>query len=715
MNAKRTILFFTSVVVFLVICTFSQAATPADSEIKTYSAGLRIIDFEYIHPHGEKEVLTTAIWYPALEEEEQISYKSSKRQSNESKVARDAKPAPTANAFPVVLYASGLYASGYSSAFFCEYIARHGYVVVAPDYNDTLPPEYEKQMAWSRIRGGNTFNRVVLAGMKCKQFADDMGTDRSKCIAYLEERRLKQTRFMIEKIGELNSSKDSFLNGMLNENEIGICGHSLGGLTSLGVIGACPGTEYEDRRIKAALLLSPTVYPFEFTLRYIKTPFMLIFGENDPPSLGPEDVSRQLIYDRARVPRFLCILKDGEHLDFTNKVCGRVPLYRGVETKTKAEAICRYGLAFLQKYLRDDTSADRVLSRTHPGWIKYMSDEESPVLTQEGVSERPEEKDDPSTEFIEEEVVPPPGSRFMGKTRAAGGDLGMFTPYRGDSEETAPATNDLPTRFSDDQSARSSEEDLAVERDILYLTDRGTNRHRLDIYLPRQPNDAPVLMFVHGGGWRNGSKDGKLFPDFAKNFARNGYVTVLPNYRLSDVAQHPTQINDVAAAFAWTYNNINRYGGDNRKIYISGHSAGGHLVSLLALDTRYLNRVNVPAGAIKGVLALSGVFDIPKMNPRSLKKMVEPAFGSNPEVWQAASPITHVRGGAPPFLVLYAQMDPKTLRQQAVAFAKALREKNNRVETVLLKRQGHVSELFGSRLGKNPMAGPMLEFLKSFR
>lgn len=705
MNTNRTVLFFTSVVVFSAICTFVQAATPANHEVKTYNAGLRIIDFEYIHPHGEKEVLTTAIWFPALEEETTISYMSSKRQSNESKVARDAKPSPTVNAFPVVLYASGLYASGYSSAFFCEHIARHGYVVVAPDYNDTMPPDYEKQIAWSRIRGGNTFNRVVLAGMKCKQFADDMGTDRKKCLSYLEERRLKQTRFMLEKIEELNSSPDSFLRGMLNENEIGICGHSLGGLTSLGVIGAHPGGNYEDSRIKAALLLSPTVYPFEFTLRYIKAPFMLMFGEHDPPSLGPEDVSRQLIYDRARVPKFLCILKDGEHLDFTNKVCGRIPLYRGVETKTKAEAICRYGLAFLQKYLKGDTSADRVLSRTHPGWIQYMSDEETSVLTQEGVPERPEEEDDPSTESFEEEAVPPPGGRFRDMDGIAGSDMGMFTAFRGDSEITRSASESLSTR--------GSEDDLAVKRDIPYLPDAGKNRHLLDLYLPRQLNDAPVLVFVHGGGWRNGTKDNVSYQNFAKNFAREGFVTVLPNYRLSDTANHPDQINDIAAAFAWIYNNINSYGGNNREIFISGHSAGGHLVSLLALDTRYLKGVNVPAEAIKGVLALSAVFDLPKMNPSSLKKMVEPAFGTNPEVWKEASPINHARSGAPPFLVLYAQMDPRTLRQQAKAFAKALREKNNRVETVLLKRQGHVSEMLGSRRGKNPIEPHMLEFLNS--
>jgi acetyl esterase/lipase len=253
----------------------------------------------------------------------------------------------------------------------------------------------------------------------------------------------------------------------------------------------------------------------------------------------------------------------------------------------------------------------------------------------------------------------------------------------------------------------------SVKEDIPYIPSAVLKAHFLDIYLPVNKKNAPVLMFVHGGGWRSGSKDKKVYKNFANIFAQHGYVTVVLNYRLSGQAKHPVQIEDVASAFAWTYRNIDKYGGDPQKIFISGHSAGGHLVTLLALDPYYLNKLNIPEGAIKGVLALSAIYDITKMRRRSMKTMAEPAFGEDPAVWKKVSPINYVRKGLPPFLVLYAQRDTKTLKEQAKTFANALLKKDNRVTIVEIKHEGHISEMIKSRRGKNPMEPPMIEFLTS--
>ena len=187
-------------------------------------------------------------------------------------------------------------------------------------------------------------------------------------------------------------------------------------------------------------------------------------------------------------------------------------------------------------------------------------------------------------------------------------------------------------------SSRFSKEDMTVKEDIPYASQAKSESQCLDVYIPLQANRAPVLLFVHGGGWRRGSKDKIVYKNFVQTFARHGFVTVVPNYRLSSVAEHPAQIEDVASAFAWTYRNISEYGGDPGFIFISGHSAGGHLVSLLAVDARYLRKQNVPADAIKGVLALSAVFDITKMRGMSSRTMAEPAFGENPSTWKDASP-----------------------------------------------------------------------------
>lgn len=254
--------------------------------------------------------------------------------------------------------------------------------------------------------------------------------------------------------------------------------------------------------------------------------------------------------------------------------------------------------------------------------------------------------------------------------------------------------------------------ELVVEKDIAYVASTVSDEQRLDLYLPPGAHDTAVLIYVHGGGWRKGSKDNVYHEQFGSLFARHGFVTVVPNYRLSKVATHPAQIEDVAGAFAWTVENIEEYGGDPERIFISGHSAGGHLVSLLALDSRYLDRLGVPVGAIKGVLSLSAPYDITQMNGRASKKLAELVFGKDQALWADASPIHHVGGdGIPPFLVLYAQRDPKTLREQAKAFAKALKERKGHVVLYELKREGHLSEMIGSRRDKNPMAPAMLDFM----
>src|SRR5206468_3096567 len=114
-------------------------------------------------------------------------------------------------------------------------------------------------------------------------------------------------------------------------------------------------------------------------------------------------------------------------------------------------------------------------------------------------------------------------------------------------------------------------------------------KHRLDLYLPEGKSDAPVLFFVHGGGWTVGDKN--LFGIAArlgKTLARRGIGLVSINYRLSPKVKHPEHIRDVARAFAWTHQNIGTYGGCKEEIFLCGHSAGGHLVALLSTDTQYL-------------------------------------------------------------------------------------------------------------------------------
>jgi acetyl esterase/lipase len=228
-------------------------------------------------------------------------------------------------------------------------------------------------------------------------------------------------------------------------------------------------------------------------------------------------------------------------------------------------------------------------------------------------------------------------------------------------------------------------------------------KHKLDLYLPTDKTDFPVLFFVHGGSWRSG--DRSLYTGVGHRFAKLGTAVVIPSYRLAPKNPHPAQIEDVAAAFAWTVKNIAQYGGDPKRIFIAGHSAGGHLVSLLALDSKYLDKHGIDSGAIQGVMSLSGVYDVRPL----------PLFGADEQTRRAASPLEHVHRNAPPFLLTYSQWDYAGLPAQARRFDRALRRNFVASTLVYIPGENHISEMVNVTRDDDPTARAMLSFMDSIR
>ncbi|MEO7141982.1 MAG: alpha/beta hydrolase fold domain-containing protein, partial [Bryobacteraceae bacterium] len=188
---------------------------------------------------------------------------------------------------------------------------------------------------------------------------------------------------------------------------------------------------------------------------------------------------------------------------------------------------------------------------------------------------------------------------------------------------------------------------VAVFRNVTYIAGEpaDANKHKLDVYIPKGVKHFPVLLFIHGGSWRSG--DRALYSALGNRFARAGIGIVIPSYRLAPAHPPPAQIEDAASAFAWTARYIGKYGGDPDRLYVGGHSAGGHLAALLALVPKYLKRYDLSPANIKGVAALSGVYDV-----RSLG-----VFGHDAQFKRDASPLFHVLPSAPPFLITYCQWD----------------------------------------------------------
>src|SRR4051812_44226482 len=202
--------------------------------------------------------------------------------------------------------------------------------------------------------------------------------------------------------------------------------------------------------------------------------------------------------------------------------------------------------------------------------------------------------------------------------------------------------------------------EVVRHKDVPYRTDADADpeRHKLDLYLPKGKADFPVLMFVHGGGWKSGNKS--WYTALGHAFATEGIGVVVTNYRLSPQVKHPGHIEDVAKAFAWTHANIGRYGGRADRLFVSGHSAGGHLVALLATDPKYLKAEGRSPADVRGVVGISGVYEI-----YADFLLFAPVFGRDKEACRLASPVCHVGAKCPPFLLAYADHDYPQLDKQA--------------------------------------------------
>jgi acetyl esterase/lipase len=272
-------------------------------------------------------------------------------------------------------------------------------------------------------------------------------------------------------------------------------------------------------------------------------------------------------------------------------------------------------------------------------------------------------------------------------------------------------------------------------------------RHRLDLFVPKGLSSCPVVVLVHGGVWMVGNnRCSGLYTSVGEYLASQGVAAALPNYRLSPDIQHPEHVKDIARAFAWVHSHIGEFGGSAEKIFLAGHSAGGHLAALLATDEHYLNEVGRTTTDIKGVITFSGVCEIPQESlevtlggdgPKAFRlnellpfrglwpdlsaylpgiplhvDVFGSAFGDDPKVRADASPSKHIRPGLPPFLLLCAEKDLPALTGLAKAFHEALRAQGCDSRLVTVPGCNHNSIVFRAIEPGDPAAKEMLEFIR---
>ncbi len=244
-----------------------------------------------------------------------------------------------------------------------------------------------------------------------------------------------------------------------------------------------------------------------------------------------------------------------------------------------------------------------------------------------------------------------------------------------------------------------------LTRDIPYGSDP---RQRLDVYRPEPARrSAPVVIFLYGGRWQQGSKDEyRLLGDA---FTRRGAVAVVPDYRVYPQVRFPGWVEDAAAAVRWTRDNIGRFGGDTARIFLAGHSAGGHTVALLALDERYLAAAGVPAGTVRGVVVLAGPVAT-QWTDADVQALMGPREG-----WPATYPINHVDGSAPPFLLLHGARDKVVAPASSTRLAARIRERGGCARVIFYRGLDHVGivvALAVPRLGIAPVLEDVMRFVR---
>jgi acetyl esterase/lipase len=257
-------------------------------------------------------------------------------------------------------------------------------------------------------------------------------------------------------------------------------------------------------------------------------------------------------------------------------------------------------------------------------------------------------------------------------------------------------------------------EKLPVRRyaDITYYdvaNDPDADRHKLDVYRPKGKGPYPVLFFIHGGAWVMSSKDDVFglfgYGSIARCMAERGLVVIVPNYRLSPKVRHPGHIKDVARAFRWAFEHCKEYDGDPQQLFVGGHSAGGHLAALLAMDETYLKEVGRAANEIRGVIGISGVYRVDAFDLQlswlsevmQVNLALRPSsvvFGDDPEVVRKASPLNHVRPGLPPFLVITGGCDDPPLQRMAKDLTAALRKNKCEFDEQEIPWRTHETLLF---------------------
>lgn len=223
------------------------------------------------------------------------------------------------------------------------------------------------------------------------------------------------------------------------------------------------------------------------------------------------------------------------------------------------------------------------------------------------------------------------------------------------------------------------------------------NRTELNVYSPLRKKDGKrdVIVFIHGGNWVHGKKS--LYSFFGKGMARKGYIGVVIDYRLSPAADYRGMAMDAAAAVKWVKENISAYGGDPEKIFVSGHSAGGHLAALISTDNHYFDSLHI-SNPVKGSIMIDAfgldMYDYLRQVGDQANPVHLDVFSKDPAAWKKGSPVFHLHSKMPPFIQFYGTSTYTPIINGNQTFHEELKKFQPDAQLIPFPRRHHVTMIF---------------------
>ena len=254
-------------------------------------------------------------------------------------------------------------------------------------------------------------------------------------------------------------------------------------------------------------------------------------------------------------------------------------------------------------------------------------------------------------------------------------------------------------------------------KDISYLTSETLKIEtegkipKLNVFTKKKflKANKPVIIFVHGGYWNSGNKD--LYGMLGRNFAKHDVVTVIPGYTLSPNANYNTMALQIAEAIKWTQKNITDYGGDPSQIYLTGHSAGGHLVALATLNPKYGIDPESISGIILNDAAALDMHAYLEKNPPTTQYNYDVTWTKDPQNWRDASPIYFLNAKSPPFKIYVGTKTYNSIKVSNARFLEALHTYQTNVTIEKLNKK-HVPMVTQYLFPWNKRYEEIVEFMK---